>query len=114
MSRCLFILCFIHFQLAAFCQSYNYRHYTVDDGLISSTTYNTFQDSKGFIWFCTDAGVNRFNGKVFEKFSQDEGLSDNEEFRMYEDKKGRTWFLTYNGMLTLYDGKKFYTPANNP
>jgi len=111
--RYLIIFFLLLVSFAAIGQSYNYRHYTVDDGLISSTVYNTFQDSKGFIWFCTDAGVNRFNGKVFEKFSQDEGLSDNEVFQMHEDKKGRIWFLSYNGKLTYYFKNKFYTPAND-
>jgi signal transduction histidine kinase/streptogramin lyase len=108
-----FTICFIHFSSRLFSQSYNYRHYTVEDGLISSTVYSTFQDSKGFIWFCTDAGVNRFDGKSFEKFSQDQGLADNEVFKMYEDKRGRIWLLSYNGKLTMLEGDKIYTPSNS-
>jgi len=71
------------------------------------------QDSKGFIWFGTDAGANRFNGNYFEQFTVDDGLSDNEVLRIHEDSKGRIWFLTYNGKLSYYYKEKFFNTEND-
>lgn len=41
----------------AFAQTPHFRNYAVDDGLPSSHVYREFQDSKGFMWFCTDKGI---------------------------------------------------------
>jgi ligand-binding sensor domain-containing protein len=52
----------------------SFRHYTVEDGLPGSEVYKVFQDSKGFMWFSTNMGVSRFDGKVFRNFSTEDGL----------------------------------------
>jgi ligand-binding sensor domain-containing protein len=71
------------------------------------------QDSKGFIWVATDAGVSRFDGKVFENFSVDDGLPDNQILQLKEDNKGRIWFLALNGQLSYFNNGKFYNETNN-
>ena len=40
-----------------------FRHISIKDGLSSNRTYRAVQDSKGFIWITTDAGVDRFDGE---------------------------------------------------
>ncbi|SFB83147.1 Two component regulator propeller [Flexibacter flexilis DSM 6793] len=89
-----------------------HKHYTVNQGLASSTVYFTMQDSKGYLWIMTSSGVNRFDGQNFEYFSTDNGLSDNEVFKAYEDTQGRIWFLTYNGKLSYFFNNKFYNGNN--
>ncbi len=49
-----------------FSQAHVYKHFGVDQGVPSSEVYSAFQDSKGYIWFASDAGVSRFNGYEFE------------------------------------------------
>src|ERR1700752_1870440 len=88
------ILLSVSYQATSFSQSFSYKNYTTQDGLSSSTVYSCMQDSKGYMWFCTDAGVSRFDGKKFELFTRNEGLSDNEVFQSFEDSKHRIWFLT--------------------
>ena len=94
-------------------QTLNFKNYSVNHGLASSTVYAILQDSKGFIWFATEGGVNRFDGKTFELFTIDNGLSDNEVLQIEEDSKGRIWFLTLNGKLSYYFNKRIYNPINN-
>lgn len=89
-------------------------HLTVKDGLPSSTVYHAMQDSKGFMWFCTETGVCRYDGKRFQNFTINSGLADNENFRCYEDRKGRIWFLSYNGKLSYYANGHTYNPSNTP
>ncbi len=80
--------------------------YTVADGLPSNVIYRCMQDSKKRLWFCTDAGVARFDGKQFEVFDMDSGLSDNEVFNVMEDTHKRLWFSTFNGKPLYYDLEK--------
>ena len=67
-----FIDRFIHF-LLIFLFSNNllksedlyFRHYTNKDGLSHNTVYCSLQDKRGFMWFGTEEGLNRFDGKNF-------------------------------------------------
>ncbi|WP_374163504.1 two-component regulator propeller domain-containing protein [Arcticibacter sp. MXS-1] len=102
------------FRFAASAETFNFKNYSVREGLANSTVYSIFQDSKGFIWFATESGVNRFDGHKFELFTMDNGLSDNEVLQISEDSKGRIWFLTLNGKLSYYYKHKFHNPANTP
>lgn len=89
------------------------QRYTDSNGLASSRVYHTFQDSKGYIWFATENGVNRFDGKEFDLYTTDDGLADNEILKIAEDRKGRIWFLSLNGKLSYFQAGKFYNPANS-
>jgi ligand-binding sensor domain-containing protein len=76
------------------------------------------QDSKGFIWFCTDSGVSRFDGSNWDNFTLDDGLADNDIFKCYEDSKHRIWFLSANGKFSYYFQNKihkieFLNPSKN-
>jgi ligand-binding sensor domain-containing protein len=88
-------------------------HYTTKDGLLSNNCYYTLQDSRGYIWIGTDAGVSRFDGRRFENFSVDEGLSDNQILQMNEDKIGRIWFLSLNGQLSYFYNGRIYNETND-
>ncbi|MCB0429065.1 MAG: hypothetical protein H6585_02915 [Flavobacteriales bacterium] len=53
------------------------HHYTMEDGLPSTTLYEVIQDAQGYIWLSTDNGVSRFDGRRFENFGMAEGVADN-------------------------------------
>jgi ligand-binding sensor domain-containing protein len=106
------LLVYCGFQSLA--QTTHFKQYTPSDGLANSVVYYAMQDSKGYIWFCTETGVNRFDGEQFEKFTISDGLADNEIFKAFEDSKGRIWFSSYNGKLSYYFKGKFYNENNNP
>lgn len=95
-----------------FCQRQNYRVFTENDGLPSSTIYSIKQDSKGYIWICTDQGVSRFDGYEFQNFSIVDGVADSEVFNIFEDSKGRIWHFTFNGKVSFYQNGKFYNSKN--
>jgi len=71
------------------------------------------QDSKGYMWFGTETGACRFDGKKFTRFTMDDGLSDNEIFQIHEDSKGRIWFITFNGKLSFFKDEVFHNPDND-
>jgi ligand-binding sensor domain-containing protein len=78
-------------------------------GLSQITVACIFQDSKGFMWFGTLDGLNRFNGHSFEvfKYSPEDSssISNNYINGITEDSKGLIWIATQNG-LNSYDYKK--------
>jgi ligand-binding sensor domain-containing protein len=89
------------------------KNFSVKDGLPSSEVYNIMQDSKGYLWFCTDGGVSRYDGNSFRNFSSRNGLKDNTVFGSLEDHKGRIWFRTLSGKLFYFLGDSIYSiPAN--
>lgn len=85
---------------------------TVQDGLASNNVYCAIQDIEGYIWFATETGVNRFNGRSLESFYMEDGLADNEIFRIDEDSQGRLWFSAFNGKLSYYHQGEFYNAKN--
>lgn len=72
------------------------------------------QDSKGYIWIGTDAGVSRFDGRRFENFSIDDGLPDNQILLMKEDQKGRIWLVAFNGEMSYFLDGKIYNSQTDP
>jgi hypothetical protein len=89
-------------------QRYNYVPYTTRDGLAGNMVYDMCQDYKGFLWFGTDNGLSRFDGKNFRTYTVKDGLPDNEVLSLYEDKQQRLWIGTFNNELCfLKDGKFF-------
>jgi len=106
-SFLLFILLLV-FSRYGVAQTTYTKHYGTKDGLPSNNCYFTLQDKKGYIWIGSDAGVSRFDGKVFENFSIDDGLPDNQIIRLNEDRSGKIWFSALNGQMSYFmDGKIF-------
>ena len=96
------IFIFIILSIFSNAQTFNYTHYTTDDGLASSNIYAAYQDSKKFIWFASEGGVNRFDGYTFDLFTTENGLADNDVLKIFEDSFGRIWFLSISGHLSFY------------
>ena len=76
-------------------QQFPASHITVNDGLPSSFVYRVFQDSKGYMWFCTDKGIARYNGHDFKTFTLADGLPSNEIWDGLEDDEGNIWVCSY-------------------
>lgn len=104
---------FLSFKLQGYAQTTYLQHFSTKNGLPSNNCYYTLQDSKGYIWISSDAGVSRFDGKLFENFSIDDGLPDNQILQMKEDRSGKIWFLALNGQLSYYLNGKIYNETNN-
>ena len=75
---------------------------TTEDGLPSNEIYQVFQEDYGYIWFATDVGVSRYNGREFTNFSMKDGLVDNTVFGFYEDHEKRLWLRSFSGKLCYF------------
>jgi len=89
------------------------RHYAEEDGLPGGPVFGILNDSKGFLWFATDAGVSRFDGHRFTNFTLSDGLSENTILKIAEDSKGRIWLLGLSGTLCYYYNGKFFGAFND-
>ena len=89
-------------------------------GLSQNTINCIFQDSKGFLWFGTQDGLNKYDGYSFEVFKHhpldSNSISHNWIWDIYEDHAGNLWIATWRG-LNKYDlnSSKFirYLPEDN-
>lgn len=68
------------------------------------------QDSRGFMWFGTDEGLNRYDGKEFIVFKNIPGdstsVAGNEIHDLLADHEGILWIATGDGGLSSYDFRK--------
>ena len=87
-------------------QHLNIKNYGPDEGLPQPQVLSIFQDSLGYMWFGTHAGVCRYNGVTFEVFDTSNGLMSNTVVDIDEDAQGQMYFATRRG-LSVYDGKSF-------
>lgn len=78
-----------------------------DDGLSQNTVLCVMQDSLGFMWFCTEDGLNRYDGYEFTVFRHDpenpDSLGTGELVWVHEDQAGMLWIWKYWGPLDRYD-----------
>ncbi|MBL4654277.1 MAG: SpoIIE family protein phosphatase [Bacteroidia bacterium] len=90
-----------------YAQTFNFKTYSVEEGLPQSQVQTIFQDSKGYIWFGTIAGgISKFDGRDFENFGKKEGLCDNLILAIGEDEFGNIFVGTRSG-LCIFNGKGF-------
>jgi ligand-binding sensor domain-containing protein len=78
----------------------SFIHYEVGNGLPSNELYNLKQDSKGYLWIGTDAGLTRYNGKNFTLYNNklQRGASVT---GIQEDSKGNIWCHNFGGQVLV-------------
>lgn len=114
----LLLLCFLTgFPVQGQKEAMRFQHYTADNGLSQNMIDCILKDSKGFMWFGTWNGLNRFDGYSFTVYRQNQrnrdGIINNFIYALAEDRFGNIWVGTGAG-LTVYIYKKdlFRTPDN--
>lgn len=111
----------------------SFQNFTTKDGLANDRVTTIYEDKTGTIWFGSEGGTSRYDGKSFRNLKINEAPSVTpadsvhisvyqnplpEDHRMHndvnsiiEDKTGKLWFGT-RGNATVYDGKTFTTITN--
>jgi two-component system sensor histidine kinase ChiS len=84
-----------------------FEYITIRDGLSQSGIYCIWRDSRGFMWFGTQDGLNRYDGYTFEVYNHDPGdpntLVNNYIYSLYESNHapGILWIGTAAGLCKL-------------
>ncbi|MCF7944205.1 MAG: hypothetical protein K9L75_01545, partial [Spirochaetia bacterium] len=87
-------------------EEFNFSQISLEDGLSSNSVYCVYQDSRGFMWFGTFSGLNRYDGSSLKRYKPvaevPESISGSLIFDIFEDSKKRLWIGTDGGGLNLY------------
>ena len=79
-----------------------FEHVSIEQGLSQESVLTILQDRQGFMWFGTQAGLNRYDGyriTVYRADPLDPGsLPDSFVNASFEDAEGRLWFGTKGGL----------------
>lgn len=79
----------------------------VSKDLTQQSVSQTFQDSRGALWFVTQEGLNRYDGHHLENYrispSDPQSLTSNLVTRIAEDRDGTLWISTIGGGLNSYN-----------
>ena len=75
--------------------------YTIADGLVSNKISRIVRDSRGFLWFCTEDGLSRFDGYTFTNYTTGQGLPSNWVDDLLETRSGIFLVATYAGLCVF-------------
>ncbi|MCG3120025.1 MAG: Adaptive-response sensory-kinase SasA [bacterium] len=88
-------------------QPITFEHISLAQGLLQSSITCIRQDRKGYLWFGTWDGLNKYNGYDFtiykHKAQEPNSLSDDNISAIYEDRAGVLWIGTLEGGLNKFD-----------
>ena len=81
-----------------------FKYYTSEDGLLSNTVFQIAQDSRGFMWFGSSDGLNRFDGYRFKNFfTAEQGLHTPPEISAIVSLGPDDLWLGASGKVYTYD-----------
>lgn len=87
-----------------------FEHLQTDAGLSQSNVTSILQDSRGFMWFGTRDGLNKYDGYKFTVYRNNpknkNSISNNYVPAIIESSNGDLWIGTWGGGLNLFDRDK--------
>jgi signal transduction histidine kinase/ligand-binding sensor domain-containing protein/DNA-binding response OmpR family regulator len=88
-------------------ENLRFQHVGIREGLSHSNVISILRDSRGFMWFGTRDGLNRYDGYTFRIYKNNPldtaSISNNTIISLVEDNKGFIWIATWGGGLNRYN-----------
>ncbi|MCF8461906.1 MAG: histidine kinase [Flavobacteriales bacterium] len=81
------------------------QHWAQENGLPSNIVFDVAQDSHGYIWFGSEKGLSRFDGKDIRQYTHPK-MKGTAVSNVFEDKQGRIWCQNFIG-------QKFFVTADS-
>jgi len=104
-KKTVLFISFLWGSIVACGQSGNIKFKKLDISLSDNSVHCIFEDYKGFMWFGTESGLDRFDGIKVSSFSKiignENSISNNKVKHVFEDSRKNLWVATANG-LNLY------------
>jgi ligand-binding sensor domain-containing protein/signal transduction histidine kinase len=90
----------------------HFQRLSIEDGLSQSTVFGIAQDQEGFLWFGSEAGLNKYDGYRFTQFLHEDGdessIGDNWVRCLQVDGAGRLWIGTRLGLDMKMPGSSVF------
>ncbi len=103
----IFFLLLVFLPIITYSQEVRFKHLTINDGLSQNAVFAILQDSKGFMWFGTKDGLNRYDGYSFTVYQNNSfditSISDNYITTLFEDSRGILWIGTLSGGINRFN-----------
>src|SRR3712207_5949939 len=91
----------------AYAQELKFSHISDEQGLSEGVVNCIARDSKGFMWFGTQDGLNRYDGYKITYYRHNPAdsntISNNFIWSIYEDRQGLIWIGTNGGGLNSFN-----------
>jgi signal transduction histidine kinase/ligand-binding sensor domain-containing protein/AraC-like DNA-binding protein len=88
----------------------SFRYLSIEEGLSQNTVNCIFKDNRGFMWFGTNDGLNRWDGYEFTIYRYNahdkNSIKGNKIYDIAEDAEGILWIGSRTGGLSRYDRQK--------
>ena len=111
MKQILFLLLLLPLMVSA----QTYKYIGVEDGLSNRRVYYIQKDKKGYMWFLTHEGVDRYDGKEFKRYKL---MDDGEELNsllnlnwLYLDQESTLWEIGKKGKTEIIGHRKQLTSS---
>ncbi|WP_331969239.1 hybrid sensor histidine kinase/response regulator [Ohtaekwangia sp.] len=98
----------------------SFQHIGAREGLSHSNVTCILQDSRGFMWFGTRDGLNKYDGYTFTVYRNNANdtttLENNYITDIMEDPSGRVWIATWGGGINVFhrETEKFSHYIHDP
>ena len=90
-------------------QYMRFNQRTLDDGLSQTTVYAIVQDQQGFMWFATQDGLNKYDGREFKIFNEQFEDVTRPTFsklgKVWVDRTDRLWIIANSGILKRFNSE---------
>jgi ligand-binding sensor domain-containing protein/signal transduction histidine kinase len=108
-TYCLLMFCLMAAGQQA--KQYAFTHYSTLNGLSTNYVNNVVQDEKGYMWFATINGLQRYDGNKFSTFKHQPGdpssIPYNNVAQVYFDKSHNLWVQTADNKLGIFNTVNF-------
>lgn len=86
-----------------------YKYIGLEDGLNNQKIYHIQKDRRGYMWFLTQEGVDRYDGKHIKHYTfSDNSMKLDSRIALswlYMDRKDRLWVIGQKGRIFRYDSQ---------
>lgn len=104
-----FFIFLVYLLSSLFCTAQTYKYIGVEDGLSNRRVYAIQKGPKGYMWFLTHDGIDRYNGKDFKQYKLMDGEEEVNSMMnlnwLYVDTQDRLWQIGKKGRVFRYENK---------
>jgi len=78
-----------------------WQNFTTREGLAGDIVYSMAQDSNGVLWFGTNNGISRYDGKIWHNYDKKDGLLEDNVYALAVAPSGDIWAGSRRGVTRI-------------